>query len=339
VEIKTNHIIAYLKGNLTAEEEKDFREKLRTSAEFRKEVEDITFIWKMSAELQLHKQVNTERNWKQLAARIRVDKYKKKIWTVIRTSAAILLLPLLISTYLLYIQNSELNNQPISQLQVQSAYGTVTQTTLPDGTKVWLNSGSILTYPQVFKGKREVSLTGEAYFDVTSDPSNRFDVIVSDQLTVSAYGTEFNINAYPEDSTIDVSLITGNVELVTTDNLTQQAITPGQHAVYNKTDENMDISYTNLTVKTAWKYGKMMFRRASMPEVVERLSRHFNVDIRLEGVDLYNYEYNATFTTETLNEILQLLEESAPIQYKIIDPKQSDDYSYSKRVVIISLRE
>ncbi|MFV0329529.1 MAG: FecR family protein [Dysgonomonas sp.] len=340
MDINTEHIIAYLEKRLPENDLKEFEYQLENSDDFRKEVEDIAFVWRTSEELKLHGKIDTDANWNQISRRIKKDKYKTKLLRYSRSAAAILILPVLFLTTFLYIELDNKNNQPKQQLHVTSAYGTVTKTVLSDGTEVWLNSGSTLSYPQTFtKGERNVMLTGEAYFKVSSDKSNRFNVIISDELIVSAYGTEFNINSYKEDNTIDVTLIEGNIQVSKTDKTSSKDIIPGQHITYNKNSKLMAMADVNLSVKTVWKDGKMIFRRANMTEVVQRLSRHFNVDIRLEGKELYDYEYSATFTTETLNEILLLLEKTAPIKYSIIEPEQSGDYSFTKRIVKISLKK
>lgn len=83
---------------------------------------------------------------------------------------------------------------------------------------------------------------------------------------------------------------------------------------------------------------KMVFRRTEMAEIAQRLSRHFNVNIILQSKKIFNYKYSATFTTETFEEILQLLEKTAPIKCTMIEPKQASDYSYTRRTVIIEAR-
>lgn len=340
MDFSTEYIIAYLDGKLSVEECAELEAMLKNSPEYQNEFDNIAFIWQSSVELKLYKQIDTEGNWEKLSRKIKTDKLKVKILRFTRTAAAILLLPILILTYALHSELSYLKDQPVNQMEITSAYGTVSKTILPDGTEVWLNSGSTLTYPQTFKGNRRiVHLSGEAYFKVTSDKTNRFDVVVSDNLTVSAYGTEFNINGYKDDPSIDVTLVHGNVEIVDLKSANLKNIFPGQHLVYSKNSEEMEISKANLDVKTGWKDGKMIFRREKMMEVARRLSRHFNVDIRLEGSELYEYEYSATFTTETLNEILQLLAITAPIKYHIIEPKQSEDLSFTMKTVVISIRK
>lgn len=335
--IDTKRIVAYLEGRLSSEEYRLFEEQVKTSTEWQKEVDDIAFLLKASSELKLHKKVDTEKNWKIVARKIHKDRYRTKLLYFTRNAAAILFLPVLLLAGFWYF---ELNVYPSEQqIEISSVHGLISKTTLPDGTVVWLNSGSKLIYPQKFtSNKRVVHLQGEAYFKVSSDKSNRFDVILADELVVSAYGTEFNINAYQEDNSIGITLIEGNVELKRLDNSDYREVLPGQHFSYSKKDKSLKTEEVYLAVKTGWVEGKMIFRRASMAEVVQRLSRHFDVDIRLEGEELYAYEYSATFKTETLSEILRLLEKTAPIEYKMIEPEQSEDHSFSKRVVTISMK-
>lgn len=335
--IDTQYIIDFLEKKLPKEEQKQFEEQIASSKELQKEVNDITLIWKTSSDLRLQRKVDVSKKWNIIARKIHRDRINRKVLYFARNAAALLILPVLLLTGFLYFKVD--GGQNDQEIQILSASGTVTKTTLPDGTEVWLNSASKLTYPQKFtEHKRVVYLIGEAYFKVQSDKSNRFDVVLYDGLTVSAYGTEFNINSYDEDQTIDVTLVKGSIEVNKKDNSISREVIPGQHLAYNKEDKSMKIEDAYLAVKTGWIEGKMVFRRASMTEVVQRLSRHFNVDIRLEEKELYDYEYSATFTTETLNEILRLLQKTAPIKYREIESVQSDDdKSFSKRIIIISL--
>lgn len=332
----TEHIIAYLEERLSTEEKTAFEHLLHSSPDFKKEVDDIRFIWETTIELKLHKQINTQQKWKKTSKQITADKYKKKVFSFIRTSAAVLLIPVLIATYALFNTVKEWNNIPIEQVELTTAHGLVSKVTLPDGSEVWLNSGSSISYPKRFtNNKRNVQLAGEAYFKVTSDKSNRFDVVTSSGLMVSAYGTEFNVKAYEDEDKIEATLAQGNIEVSEIGQPASHTLHPGEQVVYYKNTNRMEVDKVNLAVATSWKDGKMVFRRAGMNEIARRLARHFNVEIKLEGEELYDYKYSATFTTETLNEILLLLEKTAPIKCIVTEPEQTADFSYSKRIVTI----
>jgi len=334
------HIIDYLEDKLPEKERELFENRLNNSEELQHELNEIRFIRETSEKLKLHHQINTEKNWKELAGKIKINRYKTKLWHFIRTGAAVLLLPFILSTFSLYQALQKRDTIPVEQIIVTSAPGLVTKTTLPDGSEVWLNSSSTLSYPQRFTSNiRRVRLAGEAYFKVKADKTNRFEVSVNDELTVSAYGTEFNVCAYEEEQTIEATLVSGRIEAAVKDQPGATTIEPGQQALFDKETRRLTTAMINPTVKTAWKDGKMVFRRASMTEITRRLSHRFNVDIRLEGEELYDYAYSATFTTETLDEILYLLEKTAPIKCRITVPEQAEDYTYSKRTVIISMHK
>ena len=336
MDIHTEHIIAYLEGKLSIEERIAFDQQMQSSPDFKKEVDDIRFIWETTAELKLHKQINTQQNWKKISKQIATDKYKKKILSFIRTAAAVLLIPVLFATYTLFNTVREWNNIPVEQVELNTAYGLISKITLPDGSEVWLNSGSSISYPKRFtKNKRSVQLAGEAYFKETSEKSNRFDVTTANGLQVSAFGTEFNVKAYEDEDKIEATLAKGHIEVSEIGQPVSRTLRPGEQVTYYKNTSKMEVDKVNLAVETSWKDGKMIFRRANMNEVVQRLARHFNVDIKLEGEELYDYKYSATFTTETLHEVLLLLEKTAPIKCTVIEPEQTSDFTYSRRIVII----
>ena len=202
-----------------------------------------------------------------------------------------------------------------------------------------MNSGSTLSYPEHFtEDKRQVTLSGEAFFKVKSDKDHRFDVQTSDGITVSAYGTEFNVQAYAEEPEIKATLAEGHIQIDQINQPASQELIPGEQAVYSRHTQQMQVRKANLLVETAWKDGKLVFRRTPMEEIAKQLSRHFNVNIQLQGKEIFDYTYSATFTTETLAEILSLLEKTAPIRCEIIEPQQQNDLAFTRKKVIIHKR-
>ncbi|HHV86962.1 MAG TPA: FecR family protein [Petrimonas sp.] len=281
------------------------------------------------------KTIDTAADWKQLRKRITSDRNKRLFLNYLRNAAAILL-PLFL-TYQ-YVLQPVLNRSGATKetVTVTSAPGMVTKTILPDGSEVWLNALSSLTYPQRFTEKdRTVQLSGEAYFKVVSDKKHRFNVETPDGIKISAYGTEFNVNAYASENHHKVTLAKGNVEVSAKESLKKEILSVGEKAVINLQTGNMSVSPADTYVETAWKDGKMVFRREKLDKIAEKLSRKFGVNIRLEGDRLKEYEYTATFTDETLEDILDLLKRSAPITYSISKQKQLDNETFTRREVII----
>ncbi len=142
---------------------------------------------------------------------------------------------------------------------------------LPDGTTVWLNAASSITYPTSFPGDtRVVSITGEAYFEVTRDPEKPFIVkTYKDEIMVK--GTSFNVNSYPDEPAVKTSLLEGLVEI------NGALLTPGKAYMNGKINE------TDLSRDLAWKNGAFNFHHAKLSEAMRQIARWYNVDIHYEG--------------------------------------------------------
>lgn len=291
-------------------------------------------IQDLSENLRKQKEIDTVKAWSRLSRKITLDSFRVKVWNITRTAAAILLPLLLLHQYVI---QPMLQSTPPEMITLISAPGMVTKAVLPDGSEVWLNAQSELTYPQKFTGKeRIVRLSGEAYFKVVADEKNRFNVAMPDDITVSAFGTEFNIHAYRDEPGYHVTLARGNIEVETARSMKKETLAVGQKAVLAPQTGEMDIMKADTYVETAWKDGKMVFRREKLEIIAQKLSRKFGVVIRLEGDALKDYEYTATFTDETLEDILDLLKRSAPITYSIFRQEKLDNDTFTQRTVTIS---
>ncbi|MDR1454340.1 MAG: DUF4974 domain-containing protein [Tannerella sp.] len=307
-----------------------------------KQTEDIQRINKLMDALALQREIDLDRRWQGLRRKILRIRRRQRILPFLRNAAAILLIPVLIAGFLYVrsLRNSMTPEAPVAQITVTAACGQISKIILPDLSEVWLNAGSALTFPQRFAGgRRTVRLSGEAYFAVKADANNRFDVRTDDSLTVSACGTEFNVCAYRGDTTLKVTLAKGQVEIDSPGRQKPAVLQQGQQLAYSRINRSFVCADINLYVETAWREGKLVFRRTRMTEIVKQLSRRFNAEIELTDQDLYDYEYSATFTTESLQEILSLLEKSAPICCRIVEPKQGLDFAYSKRAVTIRTKK
>jgi ferric-dicitrate binding protein FerR (iron transport regulator) len=308
-----------------------------------KQTGDIQRIIELTDTLALQRKINLDHRWQDLRRKITHMRRRQRTLYFLRNAAAILLIPVLIAG-LLYVKalQSEIQNQATSvgQIAVTAACGQISKIILPDLSEVWLNAGSTLTYPQRFAdGRRAVRLSGEAYFAVKADANNRFDVLTDDSLTVSAHGTEFNISAYSNDSALKVTLAEGHIEVGAPNLPNPVVLRPGQQFACSRAGRAVACTDINLYVETAWREGKLVFRRTRMTEIVKRLSRRFNADIELKDKELYDYEYSATFTTESLRDILSLLEKSAPVRCRIVEPMRDQDFAYSKRTVTIQMKK
>lgn len=334
--MKTNetYILSYIDGTLSDSEMKVCDNLMASSPEFSEKVNQIRKAYQLFDDLEAQKKIDTAKAWKKLERKIERDKRKRMIWSFTRNAAAILL-PLFLMFQ--YVVQPLLQEAPIEELiTLSSAPGIVTKAILPDGSQVWLNSQSQLTYPREFIGDvRNVELCGEAYFDVAADDENRFNVITADKSVVSAYGTEFNVNAYIEDNAVEVTLASGNVAVALDSKTKSATLQPGKKAIMNAKRNRLVIAVADTYVETAWKDGKMVFRRENIRTIATKLSRKFGVDIVVEGNFTDDYEFTATFTTESLEDILELMKLSASIDYSIKEQKKLSDNSFSQRFITI----
>lgn len=329
------HIIEYLQGKLTADNAREFDTLMLSSPEFREKVRQVRSVYNLSENLRKQKGVDSSSAWDKLSWRMALLSFRAKAWNVTRTAAAILFPLLLLHQFVI---QPMLDATPAETITLASAPGIITKAVLPDGSEVWLNAQSELTYPVKFKGKeRTVELSGEAYFKVVADHKHRFNVQIPGHIAVSAFGTEFNINAYREEPDYHVTLVRGNIE-VETDREVKKELTPGQKAILTPQTGEMDVVQADTYVETAWRDRKMVFRREKLEIIAQKLSRKFGVIIHLEGDELKEYEYTATFTDETLEDILELLKRSAPITYFVSRQEQLDNNTFSRREVTIRPR-
>lgn len=202
-------------------------------------------------------------------------------------------------------------------------YGNRSQVRLSDGTTVWLNAGSRLIYPSKFTGKRrEVLLSGEAFFDVHRNPDLPF-IVQTESLDIRVLGTKFNISAYPGDSLIRTVLEKGSVAIRLNrpgwfD--TDLELRPNQMAVYNKGNKKTKVFEVNSESYSSWIQGLVSFENANLEEILKQMERyyhvrfHFNDLSKKTGVISGKLDLN-----EGLDEALGYLETVAGIKFKPIN--------------------
>jgi ferric-dicitrate binding protein FerR (iron transport regulator) len=210
------------------------------------------------------------------------------------------------------------------------------QLLLSDGTKIWLNSGSTLEYPSSFGVEREVSLSGEAYFEVKSDEQRPF-YVHTENLKIKVTGTSFNIKAYADDNNIETTLVEGRLSILKNDT-ELLVLNPNESAVYSITNKNIVLK--NLTAKradlkadvtasdpitpvelvTVWKEDKLIFRDEPLGSMTEKMERWFNRKIHVSDPKLLDNKYNGKFVyNETIYQVLDVICRSDNLKYKEID--------------------
>lgn len=201
-------------------------------------------------------------------------------------------------------------------------YGKRYNIALSDGTRVFLNSGSSLTYPVAFQSNemRKVTLEGEAYFEVT--PSQDLFEVESSGLSVEVYGTAFNFKNYQEDSYSDVVLVHGSVGINTGEERPVVKITPGIKGSVFKDDKSVSTERVNTKLYTSWIDGEIVIRKETFDQIVTKLERLYNVSIiNNKTADSQLFNANISPDTETIEEVLMYFKEIYKIEYQIYENK------------------
>jgi transmembrane sensor len=367
-------IIRFFKGELNSSEEQrlrhwvnenpahlsyfeEMREAWLTSVTFVSECSQLDAKW-----AQINKRLITDVN-RQLSA---IPKSSSVFLSFKRVSAiaAILLIGMIIGVVFSKLVLSGKKQADNEVCEIITPLGAKSNIILPDGTQVWLNAGSKLTYKKSFNTRdRLVTLQGEAFFHVKTNKSKPF-VVQTARLNVKALGTSFNVKAYPEDKSIMATLVEGVIQvdgygenakpfsviLKPNETITLKGkyfgvagsegpkTNPLGLSPEKEINMEADVSiHENVNTEkfTSWKDPQWQIMAENLDDLAVLLGRRFNVSIVKKSTNLKDYRFTGTLQNETLEQVLEILRLTTPLKYKIgkgevlldIDSLQQDDYS------------
>lgn len=335
-------IINYLTGKATPEEIDELVRWVDESAENRRFYEQTRNIWEISNPAFEVAEDDMERAQKRLLRSID----DSKDWYIMfrlywQRAAAILILPLIAYSIYQYNKISDYNEATITEQEILIPYGTHSSLNLPDGSIAWLNAGSRIKFPTLFKkGERVVEISGEAYFHVKADKKNPF-IVKTDMVEVTATGTEFNVEAYNNEHTA-VTMLNGAVKVNRlNDRENSINLEAGTRILYDKNGELSHMMSDEDPYKwCAWKDGNLIFKDDSLAYILKKIGRSYNVEIEINDPTLRNQLYRARFENESLSVILDLIKMTAPIEYRIESAKNSGirDNKYERKRIEIYRR-
>lgn len=256
--------------------------------------------------------------------------------TAFQRIAAILIVPLILTFLAVFYFQPKTAAPEIAYAEIQCPLGVRTKFLLPDGTTGFLNSGSTLGYPVIFTNERNVTLNGEAFFDVTRDEEHPF-IVNTPHLSTKVLGTQFNVIAYGNENTEEIILKEGKVEVYSNQGIKLGTLQPNQNLILNTQTRQYNKNKVEALQYVSWTEGKLMFRNESMQQVANRLGRWYNIDIEVKDHELLTYAFRATFIDEPLEEVLKLLAITAPLKYEVQDRETTNNDTYKKKKVIVSL--
>ncbi len=306
----------YYSGKTTEAEELTLREVILSDSQAAKEFQKYDQHY-------ISFQPETDESWNRLRKRLFAPSSQRKtspfFYSLLRY-AAIFLVAFCSFWYL-----NKQSNTP----NVTAYYKTIvpkgqkTQLELPDGTKIWINSESVLKYPVNFnKNNRQVSLIeGEAFFKVAHDDQHPFIVKTRD-YSIKVLGTEFNVMAYSNFRRVETTLVKGVIQILGKDNTPIYQLTPGERIGYHPNLKKFFVDRQNTELETAWKDNVFVFEDIPFKELCLRLSRWYDVQVTLADTSLYSIRYTGKFkNAETIWQVLDIIKTTTPVDYKLTDRK------------------
>jgi ferric-dicitrate binding protein FerR (iron transport regulator) len=352
-------IIRYLSGNTTSAENSILTDWIRESDDNKTTFNAIRNIWLATAQtadvvsaLNIYSNNNSLNNDPDINDDDGQDddiKSRPNVFVRIMKVAAVALITLTIGAlgnqYFMNRNQIALNDR---NMTIQTTLGSRALTTLPDGSKVWLNAGSRLDYTLEFGRKtRVVKLTGEAFFDVKTDSTKPF-IVRAGKLAIKAYGTAFNVKAYPNENAITTTLVRGKVVIAGKDNADKDFVVnmkPNDkvaffndkvqninalnkmYALNNKAQRSVPVIMDDINaikeaeikteLYTSWKDDRWVIEKRDIEGLVNDFERRYNIKILLTSDDIRKYHFTGTLQNETIEQVLVILRHTIPLKYKI----------------------
>jgi ferric-dicitrate binding protein FerR (iron transport regulator) len=317
-----------LTGEATSEEREIFYQKLSENKEAEEEFLQVKGLW-MRASVQ-NTIIDTDSEFESLWRKIGLPA-KQTTFSIVRKVlqyAAIILFVLGIGGSVgYYISKNTFDRAEYGAQKYTALKGSVSIVELSDGTKIWLNSGSVLTYHEDRKVKQRLAeLTGEAYFEVAHREDFPF-MVKANQIIVKDLGTTFNIKAYAGDSYVETSLVEGKADILTNKGNSMVSLKPGESAVYYPGNNSIKLRTVEENVLSAWRDGKFVIRDQRLEDIFKELNRWYDVEFRFENEALRDYRYTGNIKkSTTAQHVMKMLKLTANFNYRIVEkPDQPDE--------------
>lgn len=207
------------------------------------------------------------------------------------------------------------HNAVAKTFEVAASRGQKSEVTLPDGSVVWLNSASSITYTSEYNDKqRVIRLQGEAYFEVAPNKAVPF-IVKADNVDIVALGTKFDVKAYGNDPEIVTTLVEGKVRTSCGENY--RILNPNEQSVYNRLDGTIDKhQVAHVEHAVPWRNNELVFEGENLGQIAEILQRMYNVEIIFSDESVMNYSYSGVVRNNSLNNVLDLITSTSPVKYR-----------------------
>lgn len=298
-------------------------------------------IWKSKSVDNLNVYIKSQKVWENSKSRIsdenfRNDKQKvddvikldltRKVRKIQRQSmaykiAAVLAFPLALAVSFYYFSSrTKLVEQTQQICEIISPKGHISKCILPDGTEVWVNTGSSITYDvSTFNHKiREIQLSGEAYFDVAKNTKKPF-LVNTTVANINVTGTSFNVKSYPESGVFETVLSEGSIEMKL-NNTSRQTVqlVPGERAIFDLSKKGISIGKVDSEIFSAWRNGEILFKDATLNDLIKELERIYDIRFQMKDKQLGEFRFRGMFSyNNNLIDALEKIKRTSGIGYYI----------------------
>lgn len=308
-----------LSGEATLKELAQFEAWVCSSEQNRKSFEQIRRIWQNSKRpISSHDVQRALSSVKTTILKKEEHIPKRRLLQRWMQAAAVIAMPLLLALGW-YLGNKSVHSVELYS-ELIAPEGQVAESILADGTHVWLNAGSSLRYDPSFQGdQRNVELIGEGYFKVSKNPEKPF-VVITSELRIKVLGTSFNVRAYSDENHTEAVLEEGAIEMYLTDYPNQDPvkIKPGEQAIYNPEQKNIQIQETDTYLHTAWHDRKFVFKDADLKTIIYHLERFYKVRFHLKDTAMGETRFRGTFEyDQDILDALEAIEQTTSIRFRV----------------------
>lgn len=323
-----NIILRYLNNEADAGEKSQLLDWLKEDESNKKVFLDTCNIWLASGNIQISEEEQNNA-FERLSASI--DSYEKEnrqnksaFRIPLRRAvavAAIFIIAFSIAGFLVGKRYSAPNTESLIVNNIVIGQDKKEIVTLPDGTSVWINSNSKLTYPDRFLGDtRLVRLEGEAFFNVTKDENKPF-IVESEDMKVKVLGTEFDFKNYKNQKNIETSLLSGEVEVFFENVKESIILKPSQRITFNKDSKTFDIKDFDVTQQTIWINNELTFSNERLSDILTKIGYWYGTEVICEGNINPDQKLSFTIRNESKEELFKTISLIAPIRYEISEEK------------------
>lgn len=314
-----NLIAKKLNNKISAEEQKELEQWANTNKENKNFVEETTKTWNLVGDYVDDLPIDSATAWTNIQSHISNTSPKTtKVRSIFRAWQAVAAALIVVSLSVWWLYNSNNIVEPIAPIlaKVSTGNGEQKEVKLPDGSVVLLNQNSSLAYNEEFKN-RQVTLEGEAFFDITKQDGAKFEIQTARTKT-TVLGTSFNVRAYKTDSLAELTVFTGKVAFQELGKETNNVfLLPKERAVFNKNNQELKKdTVAQQTNAIAWKTQELIFENTSFTEVINILERYFDILIEVENENILNCHYTGAFSDPQLQDILDAVHFTTNIRSK-----------------------